>query len=1199
MRIKSLTLSGFKSFCDNTKVLFDNALTAVVGPNGCGKSNIVDAIRWGLGEQSAKNLRGRGMDDVIFNGSEKRGPQSLAEVTITFDNTDGLSHPLYVDYPEVSVTRRLHRDGTSEYLINKTPCRLKDITDLFLGTGGGARAYSIIEQGRIGLIVSSRSEDRRAMFEEAAGITRFKKARATALRKMELTQQNLLRITDVIREMDRNLASLRKQARKAERYKQYAAEQMDAELYVAAHRYLEILTTQKTVAAQLGDAQSQAHDAHAAVEALDANATALRLAETQARTALEAAKSRAFEADSAIAMLESENRHYADTLARIRREEAQNHEHENSAEQKRRALQEERAILHTRLDALQDDAQGTTAQREEAERRAEEARTRLEEVGRDYDAKRDQLSRARARHAGAQTASENLEQRIAEYEARLEHTLAERRTLSEKHAQLAEGLAALRQRNDEAAERREALQQLASDEGQAFETLRHEMASCDEERHRVRDTLHRQDARLRSLQEMHEGLSRHDSAVKDAIRALQEDGAQSYRGLLIDFIECPEAYEVPLAAALADRLQALIAADLTSGFSMLTWLKEHDIGRVSALALQNPVRTPTAPLPQCDGLQGRLLDFLRIDPAAQDTVASLIGNVFVVDTVETARAQFAQSQGQAAFVTLDGQYIDALGVMRGGRSTSPGADLLGQKRQIRELAAEVTQLQAQHSALEERFENLRTEMERRAAAAETARRDAQQSEFTLSEISKDLARTSEDLDILQDRQTHLDADVQHQEQRLQQTRNDHTSVVAQRDEAQREIATVEQAIAEQSTLLNAYRDEAERLAAAVSDARVRQAQFQQQYQSAVERSQQIAQHENELDDQSARLARRQQELAREWGTTAGKLVANREKRGAQMAAIDTLAQEVEACVHALAAHTEKSEAAEQALKAQRSDASAKEQRVSEIKIAQQKVHSDMAHLQEAAAEKHNIDLRFVLSQYHLLPIPGASVHARIAELRHIIDRMGPTNPDAITECAALEERFERMSAQRADIEQAIADLEQAIARMDKESRKKFKEAFAVINEKFQEIFPRLFKGGQARLQLSDPDNLLETGVDIIAQPPGKKLGNIELMSGGEKALTAVSLLFAIFLYRPSPFCLLDEVDAPLDEANVGRFVDLVQEMTSRSQFIVITHSKVTMEGADALYGVTMQEPGVSKLISVKLVDKTAGTRTPEHATQTA
>jgi chromosome segregation protein len=284
---------------------------------------------------------------------------------------------------------------------------------------------------------------------------------------------------------------------------------------------------------------------------------------------------------------------------------------------------------------------------------------------------------------------------------------------------------------------------------------------------------------------------------------------------------------------------------------------------------------------------------------------------------------------------------------------------------------------------------------------------------------------------------------------------------------------------------------------------------------------------------------------------------------------------------------------------QRSDASAKEQRVSEMKIAQQKVHSDMAHLQETAAEKHNIDLRFVLGQYHLLPIPGASVHARIAELRHIIDRMGPTNPDAITECAALEERFERMSAQRADIEQAIADLEQAIARMDKESRKKFKEAFSVINEKFQEIFPRLFKGGQARLQLSDPDNLLETGVDIIAQPPGKKLGNIELMSGGEKALTAVSLLFAIFLYRPSPFCLLDEVDAPLDEANVGRFVDLVQEMTSRSQFIVITHSKVTMEGADALYGVTMQEPGVSKLISVKLVDNTANTRTPEHATQTA
>lgn len=1186
MKIKSLDIAGFKSFCDRTKVLFDNSLTAVVGPNGCGKSNIVDAIRWALGEQSAKNLRGKGMGDVIFNGSENRGPQSMAEVTITFDNTDGYSHPLYADYPEIAITRRLHRDGTSDYLINKNPCRLKDVTELFMGTGGGARAYSIIEQGKIGLIVSSRSEDRRAMIEEAAGITRFKKARQTAQRKMEMTRQNLLRIRDVVQEMTRSLDSLKRQARKAERYNRYADEQRDAELYVNSHKYLELRAAVKTAELSLDAARDEYDTLRNSFEAAEARIEGLRLEEASARNDLEQAKQKAQEADNEISVLETEVRHFEDSLRRIKQEEASLLEQQLESDARLSSNAEERRVLEQRLGALQSDFQAMSVGREEVERRAEDARMRLADLGKEFDEKRDRMSRCRARIAASQSALDSYHHRIEEAESRIEVTKSERQTLGEQIVGLTALTKSFEDKFNVTQSELDSLRTVARTEGEACENLREQVQLCDEERRRVKDELTTKSSRLESLLQVNESMGRHDNAVKQAVDALSEDAQHLFSGMLVDYIQCPKEHELALAVVLADKLQALVTEGHDSGFEMLAWLKERDLGRVIALP-SNTNMVPQDVVLSIDdpAVLGSLSDLIKVDEQVQSAVGNILAGVFVVSDEAAALRLWEQNKGRASFVTPDGQYLDSLGIQSGGRAGTPGADLLEQKREIRELESAVETLSRLHEDLEVRFESLKEEMIRRQESAERARLDAQRTEFVLSEVDKDKARAIEDLERVTVRNTNLDRDFANQSEQLQKMQNDRERVASEMDESTREVDMLQRVIEEQSEMIGACRDEADRLAAEVTDAKIREAKFRQQHESALERSQQIVAIEEEVNGQMDRISKRKLSISGEIGKIAGAIVASKEKLEQRLDTIDVLSKNVEA--HALILD-EKSQILSEAstlFKTQRGQSDAASQKVTDLKMEMQKAESDIAYLLSNVREKHDVDIEKILGDYHWRSLPDRALFERISELKGLISRMGSINPAAIEEYAEMQKRFDEKVEQKADVEQALEDLESAISKMDKDSKRMFKETFDAVNEKFQEIFPRLFKGGHAALKLTEPDDLLNTGVDIIASPPGKKLRAIELMSGGEKALTAVSLLFAIFMQRPSPFCLLDEVDAPLDDANVGRFIDMVREMTDRSQFVIITHSKITMEGADALYGVTMQEPGVSKMISVNLVHK--------------
>jgi chromosome segregation protein len=1183
MRIKSLNINGFKSFCDETRINFDHSLTAVVGPNGCGKSNIVDAIRWALGEQSAKNLRGRGMEDVIFNGSKNRGAQSLAEVTVTFHNDDGLSHASYADYPEISVTRRLHRDGTSEYLINKTPCRLKDVYDLFLGTGGGARAYSIIEQGRIGLIVSSRSEDRRSMIEEAAGITRYKAARRAAGRKMDQTRQHLLRVNDVVAEMERNLSHLKRQARKAERVRRHQAEQLDQELWVASHRYLELRARATTLDQALAATEGEFESCRGELQAAEARNAECRVEEQRSRAALDGEKARAVDIDGAILRLESDLGHLRENLERLRQEERSAAETEVLAGNKLRSLEDERQVLSARAGEIERESQAVTERRPEADRLAAEARDRLSDLGAAYDGRRDRISRARARIAASESVLASLDQRISEARDRLETVTRERAEIDLRVTGLEEQVRTLAER---AASVESALGNAAGTvevESGAYERLRSDLDDCDRERQRVRDELQSKSSRLQSLVEMHEGLERHDRAVREAVAALREAGDTRFEGLLVDFVSCPESHELALAAALADRLQALVTGDHRAGLELLTWLRERDLGRVTVLPRRGAARKEAMAPIDDPAVLGPLLAFIEARDGLDEALAGLLGDVFVVRDLAAAERLWPDCAGRCSLVTLDGQYLGSRGVMRGGRPSSAGADLLVQNREIRVLDENVRELRAAHAALDARFDGLKGELLRRREAAEIARLEVRQQELALAETRKDSGRAADELEAVRARREIIERELAHQRGLVEQTRADRERVAAEAVEARGEIEELERVLAEDQARIDACREETDRLAAEANDLRVREARFEQQHRAAVERCGQIVVAVTELEEQAARTSRRLVDAAREQGRAAGRIVCLAEELAERLGEADRARELVANRLQDLEAVLDRAAAAETGLGTLRARAAEIGERTAELRMQRQEAALDVTHLIEGVGERYGINLLRVVGDYHMRPIPGAEVRARIDELKGLIERMGPVNPGAIEEYEETRTRHEEKVKHKLDVEQALEDLERAISRMDRDSRRLFKETFEVVDARFRETFPRLFKGGQARLELTDPDDMLTTGVDIIAQPPGKRVGNIELLSGGEKALTAVALLFAIFLHRPSPFCLLDEVDAPLDEANVGRFVQMVRELTDRSQFILITHGKATMEGCDALYGVTMEEPGVSKMVSVRLV----------------
>lgn len=1184
MRIKQLEVIGFKSFVDRTVIQFDHDVLGIVGPNGCGKSNIVDALRWCIGEQSAKHLRGKSMTDVIFAGSASRGPMGMAEVTITFDNSDpegAQSLPLeYRDYADIAVTRRLYRDGTSEYLINKTQVRLKDITDLFLGTGVGTKAYSIIEQGKIGLIVSARPEDRRLFIEEAAGITKYKHRRKQTEQKMEQTRQNLARLSDIIAEIERNMASLKRQAQKAERYRSYRSELDHLLLHEASHRYLELVVLLQVERAALADLTEGSETVLTEMATRDAEQEVARQQTYELEEKAEKSQSESYAASTLVKTLEAEIAHARERLTSLQVREQQAEAERLDLSEQVSAVAQERGSLERQLEQTDTSERGEMEAIVLAQERLDELRAQEQISQRKLSELRAQGSQTQAKMAAADAKLAATSRRRIELQGRREKLVMEAGTLRNERDDIEARRSDLASQVGELQEqKRESIEARARFEDE-LKQVREQSTIADHELDIARNELLQKKSRLRALEEIQKRLE----GIGTGARHLIQTHHPAVLGLVADFIEAPPEWTQALAGLLGERLQDVVVREEQQGLALLEELAQSKKGRAAVIPI-TPSQQPMAPTQEGPGILGSLLSKLRYALEHEALATTLIGSAVVVETPEIALG----IQGRTvSFVTLDGTVIHPDGRMVGGGADKVAAGMLDQHREIRELSGIVAAFTLKVEEGTTTVQSLKARQEELQVALDRARQQAYQAELAHATTEKDLRRTEEQTIASSRRLATHEIELNDTEDKLAEAAEEEADVRASLEEIREEMVTsrdgLEQAEAAVATCL-------ERVAAQqalVTEQKVRVARAREQ---ALGLRSTVARLARSVDELLVRIQRLEEELlqgARAAGHSAGVLFAAKDRLTVAVAYARQAETTMVDARHRFEEARTKLAERETLLRELRARATKLSEGRAQREIQVQKLQLALDHLLQGVRERfRSLDLRRVIGDYHALPAVDEAHRARASELQGLLDRMGPVNTDAVREFEEADKRFTFYTTQRNDLEAALADLAKAIEQMDRQSRKLFKETFESVNEKFQAIFPRMFRGGEAKLQLTNPEDLLETGVEILAQPPGKKLGNIELMSGGEKALTAVSLIFAMFQHRPSPFCVLDEVDAPLDEANVARYNEAIRSMTDKSQFILITHIKRTMQSVDVLYGVTMQEPGVSKLVSVKINDAAA------------
>lgn len=1183
MRIKRLDIVGFKSFMAKTVFVFGDGVTGIVGPNGCGKSNVVDAIRWVMGEQSAKHLRGRSMEDVIFNGSEKHAPLGMAEVSLTFVNDRGLVPPKYASLHEITVTRRLFRSGESEYLINKTPCRLLDIIELFLGTGVGTKAYSIIEQGRIGLIVSAKPEDRRALIEEAAGITKYKARRKAAERKMEHTEQNLLRLNDILGEQKRRLDSLERQAKKAERYKAIRAEIREGDLHLASLRWLELQAVRKVAAAKGEAAAEEQKRLSQEVEQLDAAILEERERLAEEAAALEKLGEEVAALSQGAALNQTNLEFYERERSQLESQKLAAQEEIASLDQRLADLDAEEERIREQIEALSSRDEVDKEELEALEARVEKLRAAEKEAAERLDAERklamEVLSRAasiKGELINVDRRRSDLVDRIARLEAESEGAETAIEKLERERQKLAEKAAGARQLKLELEVRR-------GEESELLERLRQELFAAEEALIALREEHADKRSRLASLEEIQRSYEGYGRGVRAVMTQNGEEGPapEGVLGLLSEKIEVPAEYEAAVEAALGERLQAILVEDDETAISLVRYLADTQEGRGTFVPREIRARESLPPLDH-PAVLACASDVVKSESHAE-LVQVLLGDVLLVSSLEEAVELSRRGTGHA-FATLEGEVVLPYGAIIGGDRDGASAGILQKRREVEELRELTAALGEKVAQAAEEHEKLAARCRELEDSLKGLERSGHAQELDLLTTEKDLGRATEELARLRGRAQEVLEEIDTLQNQLalldvEAERIRGAAAQAETDRAAREARAVELAAE-----LAAAREEVQKASSELTQMRIQAAQAKER-REAVDRARARVQEERErtlagrtrVETQIETIEKQLEELSGRLEETSGSIVS--------------LADELEAAkekhAEARAAYAQAQEelaAREASLRDLRRKLEEVSQRSAAWAVEDRETSLELEHLQQGIRERYNVELLDRIFDFHLAPRPAEDLGKKLASLRREVERMGEVNLTALEEHAELSEKYEFLMRQREDLEASLNKLRQAIAKIDATSKERFQETFRIVDEKFQQVFPRLFGGGTAKLVLvRDPNRPdAEPGIEIVAQPPGKKMQNVNLMSGGEKALTAVSLIFAIFLIKPTPFCLLDEVDAPLDEANVGRYNEMVKEMSKTSQFILITHNKRTMEIADTLYGVTMEEPGVSKTVSVKL-----------------
>jgi chromosome segregation protein len=1183
MRLKSLEMVGFKSFAQRTAIQFPPGITAVVGPNGCGKSNIVDALRWVMGEQSARHLRGQMMEDVIFNGSENFAPTGMAEVSLMLDNEDGRAPAEYAGFSEIMITRRLFRSGESEYEINKVACRLKDIIELFLGTGAGSKAYSIVEQGRVDEMVNAKPEERRMIIEEAAGTSKYKGRKLIAERKLERTQQNLLRVSDIVREIERQIRSMELQAKKAERYRAVKQEMKEKELVWANLQRAEFEREIAAHEAGLKNVEDRIIELSSSLNAKESEAESVRLSLLEIDRTISTAQETVYQRKVEIQGDEQRIEFFKKDREELEEDEKRATAQLSEVGQKLRALGAEidelrKAREHfvqlslfeeTLLREKETELETLKARIREIQSAVEEQKTTLIDLA-------NETARLRNDLAAKEKEQKQLEAELARNHGEDSAAAAALELWLEKRRH--------KKTVQKAAEERSG--KVAHHTWQLGESIQSWSAAKEEQDRKIemlKGKLQEASSRLSSLESLQKNYEGYQEGVRSImLKRRKESAFDGVYGLVAEVIEAPQAYEKALTAVLGDRLQYIIVHSHDEGIEAIDYLKRECSGRGSFIPRELSRHEQKAlPIGQPEVL-APMMDVVSVKDEFKQIAEYLLANVVMVRDLKSGLTLWNRNGFTCTLVTPEGEVIDPMGVVTGGSLDGLEGSLLAQRRQMKELEAAIADLQAQLGVEESEAGELKS----RISEAEASRSslideghrleiDRVRLEHEALEAEQEVNRLEETRRALAEEQTHLTETLTTLGEAMEAGRRDIERRAEEKSGREKTLEDKQQSLAQVETALDRLESEA-------TASRIRGATLSEKKEHAhldlenrLKLQQELAQQIQTAEADLAEVNRKRDQLAEDIRAAESSLEEGKTALTALEADLETERRKYREISRALAE-------IEETIKELRPVGQACREEKNQLQIALSEKRLGLQHLLEGIREKYDLDLREPAAQPAGEEISQDDLKAEIDELKTRLDRMGEVNLAAIGEYEELNSRFQFLSQQKEDLEKSIADLQQTIAKLNRVCRLRFKESFEEINQKFEQIFPRLFRGGKARLVLTDENDYLETGVEIVAQPPGKKLQSITLLSGGEKALTAVSLLFAIFLTKPSPFCFLDEVDAPLDDANLDRFNEMIREMSSISQFSVITHNKRTMQAAEVLYGITMQEPGVSKVVSVRM-----------------
>lgn len=1191
MHFKSLEIVGFKSFLTKTKLKFEKGVTAVVGPNGCGKSNIVDAIKWVLGEQSTKSMRSSTMLDVIFNGTEKQDPVNVAEVALTLSNED---RTLPVDYDEVIISRKLYRSGESEYLINKTPVRLTDVRNLLMGTGIGTSSYSIVEQGRMDMILSSKPEERRYIFEEASGITRYKAKKREAMLKLDRTKDNLTRINDIVREVERQIKSIERKARKAERYKAKFDELKELDLKLAYKKFSELSTDDTSLGSENGKMRERA--ATLTQELEGAADMLFRLKEELNGTVaqLQASQNEVMQLTSDIDKSKYVIRVNNERMQELEKTVQRFDWEIGEATESKEGLMVRLESLETRVADIGQKRQDKEDAMKAVEDAVNSLNKAIEEHKRALKTSKEKTMDIVAEQTRARNSSIKIEADIQNALSRDKRLKMEKENVGNEKERISERMVSIEERSEGI---REDLARKKSEFvsfNEEFTTSQNKLSVLLGERgqkeKRVNEIAPRREF-LEKLLDEREGIN---DSVKNIIQ-LAEGGDQGFsgvHGILAELISVKEGYEESIGTVLGDASQSIVVSNRNVAEKIAEYLKENSMDSINFIILSELERfilggwsMPWARKPKTEVLNDVTQVLVAKEPY-RSALKELMSDVFVAASSEEAKRQVAGDRGfKGRMIGRRGEILRRGFLRTQNYSSKEVIPLFGRKEKVEELKRDESRMRNEIEEVTARITDLETWLLESAREKQRLEAELQQKQVEFSDITSKKESIREKLDSLTEEVQLLDSEIEEETQIIKGLVEDKEVLDARIEEFEEEHARVKQAgeLAQEGVQEAAKRREETMYA--MSDIKAELFSLRKEEENISENFERERSFCERVDKEVLEKRERINECGQKMDELRAEIKSLEEKNAEHNLQVEMKGGNINEKQEGKDSLEQKIRHEEQVQAAKERELEGIKNKTRDLDILKKEIEYKRAAIVEKAQSAYKVDISTMEAPQVSEDMNWDEVEAQIKDIKEQIEKMGDVSLDAMDEHKQLEERFQFLTKQREDLTNGREALMQAIQKINRTTRKKFMETFEGIKKEFNDYFRMLFNGGKAELVLEDESNVLECGIDIIVRPPGKKLHNIMQLSGGEKAMTAIALIFAIFKVNPSPFCILDEIDAPLDESNIVRFCRVLQEFLKLSQFVIVTHNRMTIQLADVLYGITMQEKGVSKIVSVKITDE--------------